>query len=185
MNEKTLRTTVAVVLVMGLVVVGLVLRGRDRLAATPEAAGWVLPGRDRLQATPEAVVSEFFDAAKRGDDRAYLRFVDGELRKSLAAERSQQGGEAFREGIRRTAAGIKGLATMPSSDAPDGMVALDVDIVFADRIESQRMLLRPKGNGWIIASIGAAQMSKPPVAYGTPVFESVDNQSTESPQIDE
>ena len=168
MNERTLRTSVAVALGLGLVVVGLVFRGRDQL---PE--------------TPEAVVSEFFDAADRGDDRAYLRLVDGELRKSLAAERSQQGGEAFRESIRRTGAGIKALVSMPSSDAPDGIVALDVDIVFADRIESQRMLLKPKGNGWLIVSISAAQMSKPPVAYGTPVFEPVDSQPTEIPQIDE
>ena len=56
------------------VVVGLVFRGRDQLPATPE---------------------EFFDAASRSDDRAYLRLVDGELRRSLAAQRSQQGGTLF------------------------------------------------------------------------------------------
>ena len=157
MSERTLRIAVALVLGAALVVVGFVFRGRDQLPATPEAT-----------------VSEFFDAAGRGDDRAYLRLVDGELRRSLSAERSQLGGDAFREGIRRTAAGIKGLATMPSSDAPDGMVALDVDIVFADRNENQRILLAPKGNGWAIVSIDAARMSKPPIPYGTPVFEGSD-----------
>ena len=74
---------------------------------------------------------------------------------------------------------------MPNSDAPDGAVALDVDIVFADRNENQRILLAPKGNGRVIVSIDAALMSKPPVPYGTPVFEDPDIHSTESPQIDE
>ncbi len=168
MSEKTLRTAVAIVLGAALVVVGFVFRGRDRLPPTPEAA-----------------VSEFFDAAGRGDDRAYLRLLDGELRRSLSAERSRQGTDAFREGIRRTAAGIKGLATMPNSDAPDGMTALDVDIIFADRNESQRMILAPRRNGWAIVSIDAARMLKPPVPYGTPVFEAPDSQSTESPESDE
>jgi hypothetical protein len=157
MSEKTLRIAVAVVLAAGLIVVGFVFRDREQLPTTPEAT-----------------VSEFFDAAGRGDDAAYLRLLDGKLRRSLSAQRSQEGKEAFREGIRRTATGIKGLATMPNSDAPDGMVALDVDIVFADRNENQRILLAPKGNGWAIVSIDAAQMSKPPIPYGTPVFEGSD-----------
>ena len=167
MSEKNLRTAVALVLVAALAVAGFVFRGRDQLPKSPEAT-----------------VSEFFDAASQGDDRAYLRLLDGGLRRSLSAERSQQGADAFRDGIRRTAAGIKGLATMPNSDAPDGMVALDVDIVFADRNENQRILLAPKGNGWAIVSIDAAQMSKPPIPYGTPVFEAPDSQSPKSPQID-
>jgi hypothetical protein len=64
MSEKTLRIAVAVVLAAGLIVVGFVFRDREQLPTTPEAT-----------------VSEFFDAAGRGDDVAYLRLLDGELRR--------------------------------------------------------------------------------------------------------
>jgi len=130
-----------------------------------------LRSRSRLPETPEKAVSEFFSAASDGDDRAYLRLTSGELRQSLATARSQAGAEAFRAELRRSAAGIKGMALTRADDAPSNLVAIDVEIVFADRNERQRMLCEPKQGGWAIAAIGQAQMVKPPIPYGTPVFE--------------
>jgi hypothetical protein len=123
--------------------------------------------------TPEATVDELFDAAERGDDQAYLRLTSRGLRESLQSARSELGVAAFRDHLRRSAAGIKGLAKTRSDDAslPDGTVALDVELVFADRNERQRMLLQPKGNGWVIISIDTARMVNPSIPYGTPVFE--------------
>ena len=135
------------------------------------AAAFLLRARHRLPDTPEAAVSAFFDAAARGDDGAYLRLASGELRNSLENTKAQLGTPEFQESLRRSAAGIKGLAVTRAGGAPADFVAVDVEIVFADRIERQRMLLAPQGSGWTIASIEAAEMVKPPIPYGTPVFE--------------
>jgi len=126
----------------------------------------------RLPETPEDAVNAFFDAATRGDDEAYLALVDGELRESLRNTRSQVGAEAFRRDLRKSVSGIKGLAVARSDAAPSGQVALDVEIVFADRKERQQVLVSHQaGRGWIITAIGPAEATKPAIPYGTPVFE--------------
>jgi hypothetical protein len=140
------------------------------IAAIVAAAFW-LRGRDRLPETPEATVNALFDAAARGDDRAYLRLVVGPLRSTLESSRAQLGPAAFRESIRRSAAGIKGLAVTRGDNAPPDQVALDLDLVFADRNERQRMLLVDTGKGFGITAIEEAATVKPPIAYGTPVVD--------------
>ena len=139
-----------------------------------------LRNRDRLPETPEQTVTQFFTAAGDGDDRAYLRLTTGELRKTLEQARRESGAEAFREGLRRSAGGIKGLAVTRADDAPLPLAAVDVEIVFADRNERQRMLLEPIRRGWAIASIEQAEMVKPPIAYGTPVFDVPEAEESES-----
>ncbi len=98
----------------------------------------------------------------------------GELRRSLKQARLQQGVEAFRESLKRSASGIKGLAVSRGDDAPDGVVAIDVEIVYADRNERQKMLLVQQGNGWVITSIETATVIEPSIPYGTPVFQEED-----------
>ena len=147
------------------------------------ALALVLRGRHSLPEKPETTVKEFFDAASRGDDGAYLRLVTGELRKSLVNTKSQLGAKAFRESLQRTASGIKGLAVTRGDDAPLDLVAIEVDIVFVDRNERQRILLANKGNGWAITSIDAAIMSKPPIPYGTPVFGELEEDT--QPPVDQ
>ena len=79
------------------------IRGWRPLAV---ALALALRNRGSLPDKPQDTVSEFFTAAGEGDDRAYLRLVTGELRKSLENDRSQAGAEAFRDSLRRSAAGI-------------------------------------------------------------------------------
>ena len=134
------------------------------------AAFW-LRTRDRLPETPELAVNALFDAAARGDDAAYLRLVGGELRTTLESSRGQLGVAAFRDNLRRSAAGIKGLAVSRGDAARPDRVALDLDLVFADRNERQRMLLADTGKGFAIMAIEGATMVKPPIAYGTPVYD--------------
>ncbi len=134
------------------------------------ALAFVLRSRGSLPGTPEDAVSAFFDAAGNGDDDAYLRLVDGELRESLEHTRAQLGAQAFRRSLERSSHGIKGLAVTRSGNAPPGLVALNVEIVFTDRNERQRMLLLQKRTGWVITSIEGATMVKPSIPYGTPVF---------------
>jgi hypothetical protein len=141
------------------------------VAAALAVAAFALRGRSRQPETADGTVSAFFAAAKAGDDDAYVRLTSGQLRATLENTRSQLGAAAFRESLRQTAAGIKGLATTAGSDAPPGQTAVEVDIVFADRNERQRMFLAPLGAGWTIDAITAADMRKPSVPYGTPVFD--------------
>jgi hypothetical protein len=140
------------------------------IAVVVAAAFW-FRARERLPESPEAAVNELFDAAARGDDAAYLRLLGGELRKTLESSREQLGATAFRESLRRSAAGIKGLAVSRGEQAPPDRVALDLDLVFADRNERQRMLLVDTGRGFMIVALDGATMVKPPVAYGTPVYD--------------
>jgi len=124
-----------------------------------------------LPAKPEETINAFFDAASRGDDAAYLRLTTGELRKTLEKTRAEQGTGPFRDGLKRSAAAIKAVAVSRSDRAPLEGIAVDVDIVFADRNEQQRMVLVEERGGWAIANIEAAETVKPAIPYGTPVFE--------------
>ena len=192
-----------IVLIAALVGVAMWLRGRGpQNAVPPDAASsprgsrrgtdWqsVLPRRSNqgepgASATnwggPSRVVNDFFQAAGDGDDDAYLRLVDGQLRRTLEQNRAELGADAFRKSLRRSAAGIKGLAVTPAKDTSDATVALDVEIVFADRNEYQRMVLAPKGRGWVITTIDQARRIEPVVPYGTPVFEEASSENKENP----
>jgi hypothetical protein len=143
-----------VAVVAALVVTAFLLRGRER----------------QLPETPEAAVNAFFDAAGRGDDEAYLALVEGDLAKRFRNVRSELGRERFRGDLRRQAAAVKGVATMRADDAPEGLVAIDVDIVFVDRNERQRFTLAPRDGGWVITDISTATTKKPSIPYGTPVY---------------
>jgi hypothetical protein len=151
------RRVLGMLLAVGLVALAFALRGRRGATALPE--------------TPEAAVSAFFDAASRGDDSAYLALVDGALRESLAETRRQLGPARFRDSLRRSAAGIKGLALSRAADQPLDGAALDAELVFADRNERQRITLAPRRGGWLITAISTAATARPLIPYGTPVFE--------------
>jgi hypothetical protein len=167
-----------IAVVLGLVGAAFAFRNRGRFAETPQS-----PGASRAvqpHDAAKAAVFDLFDAAQRGDVDAYLRLTSGELRDSLEDTRAQVGTEAFRDGLRRSASAVKGLAVTRAASAPPGLVALDVEMVFADRNERQKMLLAQRGrNGWVIASIEAARFVKPPIPYGTPVFEEPRSEETQ------
>ena len=122
-----------------------------------------------LPATPEQAVQAMLDVAAGGDDEAYLALLDDELRESLQNTRAQAGVETFRRNLRESAAGIVGLATSRSDDVLSDRVALDVEIVFADRNERQRIVFAPRDGGWVITAIGQAEVTRPTIRYGTPV----------------
>jgi len=145
-----------VALVVVLVGVAFALRGRRGPAAGA--------------ATPEAAVKAFFDAAERGDDRAYLRLATGDLRRSLEATRAQQGAEAYRAGLKQSVQGVTAIVIKRLEDAAEGTVALDVELVLVDRYDNQRVVLERQRGGWVIVDLGPVRTSKPLIPYGTPVF---------------
>ncbi len=134
------------------------------------AAALLLRGGDQLPATPEDAVAEFFDAARDGDTRTYLRLTTGDLRKSLDQLRKQQGAETFQANLRRTNDGIMGQAVRELPGAPTGTAAYEIELIFTDRNEVQTFRLEQVGSGWAIASIEVARVYQPEIAYGTPVF---------------
>jgi len=141
------------------------------LLAALVGAAFLLRGGGRLPSTPEETVTAFFDAAGRGDGGAYLRLTTGQLRRTLEKTRAELSPEAFGRDLKRNASAIKGLAVSRSERPPLAGVALDVDIVFADRNEQQRMVLVEERSGWAIEQIEGASTVKPSIPYGTPVFE--------------
>lgn len=147
-------------LVAALIVAALLLRGR-RPGALEEAGN-----------TPEAAIDALFDAASRGDDAAYLRLTTGPLRSSLESTRSQMGADAFRQSLRRSTTGLKGMCKMRAAGpAGDDTAALDVELCFADHKERQRVSLSSQGQEWLIAKLGTAEIIRTEIAYGTPVFD--------------
>lgn len=136
------------------------------------AVAFLLRGRDRRPETAEETIASFFDAASEGNDRAYLALTTGPLRRSLDQLRRQQGAEAFRANLRATGDGLLGQAVQKRSQAASGAVGYQVDLVFADRQETQTFWLVEKSGGWAIESIETAQVHQPEIPYGTPVFSS-------------
>ncbi len=124
-----------------------------------------------LPQTPEAAVDALFDAAGRGNDRAYLRLLGPRLRREMENTRSQIGTEAFRQSLRLSVADIKGLAVMRAEEPAPNEVVIRAELVFTDRNEVQRITTQRQSGGWIITGIETAQMEKPPIAYGTPVYD--------------
>lgn len=141
--------------VVGLVLVGLMLRKRDAEVVLPR--------------TPTDAVQKLFDVSDRGDARAYLELVRGDLRETLQYELSQIGPEAFQENLRKSMRDVKGLSIEEIDVRPDSAV-IKATLVFTDRNEVQRIQLAREEEGWTIRAIEQALMETPPVAYGTPVF---------------
>jgi len=119
---------------------------------------------------PESVVSAWYDAAARGDEAACLALTDGPLRSSLRSTLDQQGREAFRAGLRASAAGLRGISTRRLGEETDA-VALEVELVYEDRNERQTARLVRRAGRWRLAELGGAEAVRPPVRYGTPVYE--------------
>jgi len=160
-------------LTVALVVVALLLRNRDDI---PEV---VSPPHSNPIQTPSHAMSALLQAAGDEDAEEYLRLTGGDLRQSMDQMRAELGAEGFREHLRKFAAGVKGVAVFGEDATEANVVTLDVEFIFADRNERQRVTLARRGDGWVITSMDRAQMVKPPIPYGTPVFEepSADEQS--------
>ena len=138
-------------LALGLVAVALFLRGRGRL---PEK--------------PEETVGRFYEAARRGDASACSALLAEPLKSEVEATRSQRGPNAG-DNMAESVAGLKGFAVTRSAEQAVQGVAMDVELVFSDRNERQRLVLVEQQGGWLIASIGKADVRKPAIAYGTPI----------------
>jgi len=156
-----IRRLAQVGLALALVAVAFALRGRRP----------ALSGKPATRTTPEGVVRALFEAASRGDDEAYLALTGGEFRASLLQSRRDLGRAAFRESLKRTTEGVKGLAMVREGSRPDGGLALQVELTFLDRNERQTVVLARRDGGWVVVWMGPARRVVPAVPYGAPAFE--------------
>ncbi len=140
------------------------------MAAALIALAVLLRNRDELPDSPTAAVSALIDAARAADAQAYLNLTSGPLREKLDQTQAEMGDDGFRQYLQQFGDGIKGLAVPTGDEVQGDTITLDVEFIFADRNELQQMTFERRRNGWTITSMETAEMVKPPVPYGTPVF---------------
>jgi len=134
-------------------------------------AAFILRNRDRTPGMPEETINALFDAAERGEDRAYLQLLADPLREQMVQIRAELGAERYRGQLRRSMADMQGYATERIDSGPDGAITIRVEMVFTDRNEVQQYTLVPHGSGWLVTAITTAEATRPDIPYGTPVFE--------------
>jgi hypothetical protein len=122
-------------------------------------------------ATPEEAIHAMLDAARRGDARAYLASFTDALRPQLEATRQQMGDARFREYLVESQAPVMGVATMKKADLRPDLVRYEVEFVHKDKNQRQLVELKKAGNRWLVDSMGQAVYAKPPIPYGTKVFD--------------
>jgi len=132
---------------------------------------WALRSDPGGPEKPEDSIRQFFDAASRGDSKRCLKLCSGELRRSLEGLRQQMARERFEEQLRQTTKGLKGLAIYSPQPVNENTVRIRTELIYADRNEVQQFTVSQEGTGWRITSISSSDTHRPPIAFGTPVFE--------------
>jgi len=142
--------------------------GRCALAAALAALAIWLSVRPAAH-SPADVVAAWYDAMARGDEAAAIRLTSGAMRRALESQLrlSSPDRRIERLGLND----VRGVAvrTLDSSDANTAEV--EVELVFEDRNERQRVRLERQGRNWFIVEFGSAAHVVPPVRYGTPAFD--------------
>ena len=122
-------------------------------------------------ATPEDAIQAMLDASRRGDTRAYLDCFTGAMRQQLDATRQQMGEARFREYLAESQAPVMGVATTRLPDARPDMARCEVEFILRDKNQRQTVELKQEGGRWRIEAMSQAVYAKPPIPYGTKVFE--------------
>jgi hypothetical protein len=112
-----------------------------------------------------------FTAAREGRVSDYLDAFCDPLRSSLANTARAMGDEKFRQYIKDSAAPVRGIAFSDLTERGQEEATLRFELIFDDHNEVQRVLLKRIGGRWLIADMTPAERTKPPVPYGTKVFE--------------
>jgi hypothetical protein len=122
-----------------------------------------------VNATPQATIFNMMADARKGDAKSYLSRYTGEMEASLKqaiAERTEAG---FNNYLRSSNAEIKGVAVQEPKPLSDREVELDVEYIYQDRNEAQKVYLEKTSGGWKIARVESIERVKTLVPYGTPV----------------
>ncbi|MCX6901309.1 MAG: hypothetical protein NT105_21740 [Verrucomicrobia bacterium] len=122
-------------------------------------------------ATPEDAIQAMLDASRRGDARAYLDCFTDAMRPQLDATRQQMSEARFREYLTESQAPVMGVATTRLPDARPGLARCEVEFILRDKNQRQTVELKKDGGRWRIEAMSQAVYAKPPIPYGTKVFE--------------
>ena len=128
-------------------------------------------GLTATHATPEDAINAMLDASRRGDTRAYLDSFTDAMRPQLEATGQQMGDARFREYLIESQAPVMGVATMKKSDLRPDLARYEIEFVYRDKNQRQLVELKKEGDRWLIDSMGQAVYAKPPIPYGTKVFD--------------
>lgn len=129
------------------------------------------PGGGSTAATPEDAINTMLDACRRGDARAYLGCFTETMRPQLDATRQQMGDTRFREYLMESQVPVMGVATMKKGDVRPDLVRYEIEFVLKDKNQRQMVELKREGERWLVDSMGQSVYAKPPIPYGTKVFD--------------
>jgi hypothetical protein len=118
----------------------------------------------RTEPTPQDAVYAMLDAAKAGDVAKYLASHTGQMEQSLRRAISES--TDFAQYLRKSDAGIKGIALTEPEVLSAQEVKLRVEYVFQDRNEIQFLYLHKTEAGWKISQVDSAERIQTLVPYG-------------------
>ena len=109
--------------------------------------------------------------SREGRVEEYLNCFAPEMRQRLVRVRQEMKDAAFAEQLRRRAEPVRGIAFSDETPLDANTVQIKVEWVFEDRNEVQMFRLTKADGLWKIAEMTEARYKKPPVPYGTKVFD--------------
>jgi len=155
MNRPRAATIVTILLMAGLLAAAVLRKTGVRRAALP--------------ATPQDAIYRMLDAARAGDGRVYLRQYAGDMEAQLKQAAAEKTEADFKSYLRTSNAEIKGVAVSEPKVLPDREVEVEVEYIYQDRNETQRMYLKKYGDEWKITRVNGAERVKTLAPYGSPV----------------
>jgi hypothetical protein len=126
-------------------------------------------------ATPEDAVQAMLDASRRGDTVAYLDCFTETMRPQLDATRQQMSEARFREYLAESQAPVMGVATSRLPETRPDHARIEVEFILRDKNQRQTVELKNDAGQWRIEAMSQAVHAKPPLPYGTKVFEEPKN----------
>ena len=155
MNRPCAATTVTVLLLAGVLAAAVLRRTGIRRAELPS--------------TPQDAIYRMLNAARAGDGNAYLRQYAGEMEAQLRQAAAEKTEADFKSYLQTSNAQVKGVAVSEPKVLPDREVEVEVEYIYQDRNETQRMYLKKYGSEWKITRVNGAERVKTLTPYGSPV----------------
>ena len=109
--------------------------------------------------------------SREGRVEDYLNCFESKLRTRLASARAEMKKGEFAEYLRRRAEPVRGIAFSDETILDENAIRIKVEWVFVDRNEVQFFMLKKIEEAWKIADMTEARYKRPPIPYGTKVFD--------------
>ena len=122
-----------------------------------------------IEASPKDPIYAMLDAARAGDDKAYLAQYTGAMAGQLKRAIEEKTAAGFQTYLKSSNGEIKGVAISEPQSTSDSEASVRVEYIYQDRNEVQTIFVEKTGVGWKIARVDSAERVKTLVPYGTPV----------------